>query len=149
MTNSHLTAITRTKPSAPMQFLHENGLLSGEVLDYGCGKGYDVKHFKIDGYDPYFQPTLKPYKQYDTVVCNYVLNTLEPHCEHIILKDILTKKLKHTGVAYITVRNDIKEDGETSKGTYQRKVKLTYPVVKQTKNYVMYKIVKTGGQIYG
>ena len=40
---SKLTAITRNKLSIPILYLHKKGLLNGSILDYGCGKGGDVK----------------------------------------------------------------------------------------------------------
>lgn len=58
------------------------------VLDYGCGKGgtadyiESTTHFKVDRYDPGYQPySLKPTKTYDFVYSTDVF-------EHIELEDV-------------------------------------------------------------
>lgn len=76
--NSHKTAISRTRLSKPMSLFEEYGLLLGNVLDYGCGKGTDVEFLGIEGYDPFYFPEL-PRKLYDTVTMNYVINTITTH----------------------------------------------------------------------
>jgi len=48
MNKAHLTAISRKLPSKPMQILHQKGLLKGALLDYGCGKGFDAKHYSME-----------------------------------------------------------------------------------------------------
>ena len=47
-----LTAIHRTKQSAPMRYLLDNNLINKQqiILDYGCGYGFDVKHLSQLGY---------------------------------------------------------------------------------------------------
>jgi hypothetical protein len=79
------TAIQRKKggrliPSAPMQWLYQQGLLVHPGLDYGCGYGIDADIFGFDKYDPEFAPQ-KPNKTnyYATVVSNYVLNVIPIH----------------------------------------------------------------------
>ena len=74
--NSHKTAITRTKMSAPVKFLKGQGLLQGRTLDYGCGKGFDADVLQCSKYDPHFSPEL-PKGKFDTIICNYVLNVIE------------------------------------------------------------------------
>lgn len=73
------TAIARKKPSTPT--LAYEVLFSKwgvkTILDYGCGKGADVKWlaskgYKTFGYDPHFAPTL-PNALFDAVMVNYVL----------------------------------------------------------------------------
>jgi DNA phosphorothioation-associated putative methyltransferase len=76
--NSHKTAISRTKISKPMHLFEHYGLLIGRTLDYGCGKGKDVEILNIEGYDPYYFPD-KPIGKFDTVVMNYVINTISTH----------------------------------------------------------------------
>ena len=91
---SHLTAITRKSPSRPMRYLAQNNKLVGDILDYGCGKGFDCQHYSVDGYDPYFQPEY-PKKQYNTIVCNFVLNVVkENEAIQIInnIQDLLQEK---------------------------------------------------------
>lgn len=130
---SHKTAITRSKISVPMRKLIENDLLTPEqtILDYGCGKGSDAqflleKGFDMSGYDPYFFPRTEVLKDefFDVVTCNYVLNVIKlDSIEEELLQNI-KRVLKPGGIAYITVRRDVKQDGYTSKGTYQRDYKF-------------------------
>jgi len=136
----HLTAITRTKHSRPMAELYMMGLLpdSKSILDFGCGKGFDAEQLKLDMYDPYYYPEY-PNKKYDIITCNYVLNVLtEPEVNKVLgeIKGLLNNK----GVAYITVRRDVKKDGWTKRGTYQRNVVLPLPIVKETSGYCIYKL---------
>jgi ATP adenylyltransferase len=136
MTNdkSHQTAITRRALSVPMRYLDEKGLLSGEVLDYGCGKGQDADALGLRKYDPYYFPdgTVRD-RLYDTITCQYVLNVLHPGDETAVVLSAIRKLLKPGGAAYITVRRDVKTSGYTSKGTYQRDVDLQLPVVRELK----------------
>jgi hypothetical protein len=46
------------------------------------------------------------------------------------------------GVAYITVRRNLKKDGFTSKGTYQRIVRLNLPIVEENSDYCIYRMDK-------
>ena len=48
---SHLTAIDRIKLSSPVQFLLSKNLLSGRILDFGCGLGTDVNFSQQKGLD--------------------------------------------------------------------------------------------------
>ena len=47
----HKTAINRNQLSAPMQILARHNYLSGDysLLDYGCGKGDDVRNSSFTG----------------------------------------------------------------------------------------------------
>lgn len=137
---SHKTAIRRTKISSPMQHLIKEGLLFGTMLDYGCGRGFDAEQLKMDKYDPYFFIEY-PTRRYDVITCNYVLNVLEHDVEiDVVLKKIRTL-LNDNGIAYITVRRDVKKDGYTQHGTYQRNVVLELPVLVESKGkYAIYKM---------
>ena len=130
---SHKTAITRKKLSVPMRKLQEQGLLDPRltILDYGCGKGSDARllleqNFYVSGYDPYFYPDNRVLMDdfYDVVTCNYVLNVIKLDKDIDELMRNIKRVLMKNGVAYITVRRDIKEDGYTSNGTYQRDYKF-------------------------
>jgi hypothetical protein len=118
---SHLTALKRSKLSAPAKYLQDKDLLVGEILDYGCGKGDDAKHLSADGYDPYYKSTPVT-KKYDTILATYVLNVIADVEER---RDVVSKVrglLKPRGCAYITVRRDIYEPMVTSRGTFQDSV---------------------------
>ena len=135
---AHKTAIRRKAPSVPMRWMHSNNMLQGRILDYGCGRGFDADHYNLDKYDPFYY-CFDPVGQYDTVVCNYVLNVVDKRDQIMIMHNI-KKLLKKNGRAYLTVRRDIKEDGFTSKGTYQETVRLNLPVVRETSTYCIYKL---------
>ena len=79
----HKTAINRNQLSQPMQVLARHNYLNGEysVLDYGCGKGDDVRELEahginVTGWDPVHQPDMKC-TQHDLVNLGFVLNVIE------------------------------------------------------------------------
>jgi len=131
---SHLTAIEREYLSFPAKHLLRNKLLKGEILDFGCGWGNDVKlltekGFNIQGYDPYYFPEY-PQKKFDTICCFYVLNVLFPESQPQVIMSI-SNLLKPNGKAYFAVRRDLKREGFRKhyiheKPTYQCLVKLPF-----------------------
>jgi len=125
--NSWRTAIGRNKISKPTRFLLSQcgwlNLIHHRILDFGCGRGTDADQLGFEKYDPHFFPT-KPTGQFDVVLCHFVLNVLPKKHEKKLLKEIHSY-LKPGGEAYITVRRNVKRQGFTSKGTYQRNVVLT------------------------
>lgn len=135
--SNKFTAIVRKKPSLPMVFLSNNGLLLGDVLDYGCGRGFDVDFFGIDGYDPYWEVGIKKDKKYDTIVCNYVLNVVSEEEQKKIISDIRSL-LKPEGKAYFTVRRDIKKDYKV--GNYVQRVVILNDALSilKTKGFEIY-----------
>lgn len=135
----HKTAITRSKFPQPTQYLVNHDLLHGDTLDFGCGKCAELNsQLGIDSYDSYYQP-LYPIKQYDTIVCNYVLNVVPPDIQKWIVSQI-KGLLKPNGIAYISVRRDIKEDYKT-KETEQYVVRLDCVSVVKNSNFEMYQIM--------
>lgn len=143
---SHLTAKERDQLSFPMRILKNKNLIKGEVLDFGCGFGSDVKilseqGFKIEGYDKHYFPEY-PNKKYDTVSCFYVLNVLLPEEQSKVLIEI-SRLLKPGGTAFFAVRRDIRYEGFRThkihkKPTYQCNVKLPYPSVFLNENCEIY-----------
>lgn len=131
---SHLTAIERTYLSFPAKYLLRKNLLKGEILDFGCGLGNDVKlltekNLKITGYDPYYYPNY-PLKKFNTIICFYVLNVLFPLDQASVIMEI-SHLLKVGGKAYFAVRRDLKKEGFRQhyvhkKPTYQCLVKLPF-----------------------
>jgi len=131
---SHFTAKERNKLSFPMNWLKKNGVLKGEILDYGCGHGSDVKFlndlkYNVIGYDNHYFDEF-PTKQFDTITCIYVLNVLEPIDQSKVLMSI-SQLLKPKGKAYFVVRRDIKNDGFRThfihkKPTFQTNVTLPF-----------------------
>ena len=131
---SYLTAKERENLSFPCKILLEKNLILGKTLDYGCGHGKDVeilkeKGYKIVGFDPHYFP-IKLESNYETIICFYVLNVLEPEEQINVLMDI-SERLKIGGKAYFAVRRDLKFQGfRTHKmhqvQTFQINVKLPF-----------------------
>ena len=96
------SAVHRMKPSVTIQWLKDKGLLVGEMLDYGCGKGLDADYFGMDKYDAYSSDwcniSLTTEKKYDTIVCNFVLNVWK-QC-------VLTENVKKSGDTCCYCDND-------------------------------------------
>ncbi len=144
--NPHLTAIERTSMSFPTRLLKDRKLLIGEILDFGCGFGFDTDQlqksgFNIVGYDNFYYPEY-PEKQFDTIICNYVLNVLEPNEQAEILMSV-SELLKPTGKAYFAVRRDLKNEGFRTHyvhklPTYQSNVILPYKSIFVNENCEIY-----------
>lgn len=127
----HRTAIKRAAISVPTRVLDEQGLLSGRILDYGCGYGKDAAQLGFEVYDPYFFPEM-PKGKFDTIICNYVFNVVPQKVQSWILHDI-ESRLTPDGVAYITVRRDL-----TGAEPTQRVVRLNLPVVAENNSLCIY-----------
>lgn len=146
---SYLTAIDRIKLSSPVQFLLSQNLLTGRILDFGCGLGTDVnfleKHgLDITGYDPHYFPTY-PDGKFDSIVCCYVLNVLMPEAQADVLMNI-AHLLKPGGRAYYAVRRDLKKEGFREhyvhkKPTYQCTVKLAFKSIQLNEYCEIYEYV--------
>ena len=142
----YLTAIKRTDLSVPTRYLLSKGLLKARILDFGCGFGYDTDELKrqglnITGYDYYYRPDY-PIGQFDTIICNYVLNVLEPYAQAEVLMNV-SNLLKPTGTAYYAVRRDLEEVGFRlhaihKQYTYQCNVKLPYKSLVCNNSFELY-----------
>lgn len=122
--NSHLTAKEREYLSLPAKILFNQSLLVGDVLDFGCGLGNDVKllkskGIKIEGYDKHYFPEY-PSKRFDTIICFYVLNVLMPEEQATVLME-LSQLIKPTGRVYIAVRRDLQFEGFRTHKIHQKK----------------------------
>ena len=91
----HKTAIGRPALSLPAKLLFQSGLVTDEtsVLDYGCGRGDDVKFLKelgipAVGWDPHFVTDPAHLVQHDIVNLGFVLNVIEdPKERKTVLND--------------------------------------------------------------
>ena len=142
----YLTAIKRTDLSVPTRYLLQHNLLKGRILDFGCGFGYDTDELKkrghdIIGYDYYYRPDY-PEGKFDTIICNYVLNVLEPYAQAEVLMNI-TNLLSPKGTAFFAVRRDLTEEGFRlhaihKQYTYQCNVKLPFQSLTHNSSYELY-----------
>lgn len=131
---SHLTAIERDKISFPMNWLKKRGVLTGKILDFGCGLGTDVQILKkegydVDGYDNYYFKNY-PIRKFDTITCIYVLNVLDSFEQSNVLLSV-SALLNHGGKAFFVVRRDVVHEGfrihkKHKKPTFQTNVKLPF-----------------------
>ncbi len=85
----HLTALSRSNLSAPMQCLARYGFLDGRlsVFDYGCGKGDDIRNLSVNqisvsGWDPFYAPD-QPKHSADIVNLGFVINVIENYQERL------------------------------------------------------------------
>lgn len=149
------TAISRSSLSAPIKYLLQQKFISklpagARLLDYGSGKGTDVQalqnmfpHLDIVAYDPNHGPTEPPKGKFNIIVCNYVLNVVSDKKIRTDIINHIYALLKNNGKAFVSVRADIEAlKGMTSKGTWQGYIKLKFPVVHKTGNFVMYELTK-------
>ncbi len=142
----YLTAIKRTDISVPTRYLLGKNLLSGRILDFGCGFGYDTDGLKqlgydITGYDYYYRPDY-PTGKFDTIICNYVLNVLEPYAQAEVMMNV-SNLLETNGTAYFAVRRDLQEEGFRlhaihKQYTYQCNVKLPFKSLVRNSSYELY-----------
>lgn len=130
----HKTAIDRNQLSQPMQALARHNYLSGEysILDYGCGKGDDIRELEahgidVTGWDPVHRPD-ESYSQKDMVNLGFVLNVIEDRQERT---DTLQDAWKHTnkllviavmiaGESTISQFTPYKDGIITSRNTFQK-----------------------------
>ncbi|QUS37102.1 DNA phosphorothioation-associated putative methyltransferase [Falsirhodobacter algicola] len=131
----HRTAIGRNSLSAPMAALNAAGLLKSgvSILDYGCGRGDDVRALRaagIDavGWDPHFAPERSALVPRAIVNLGFVLNVVENPLER---RDVLRRAFalaeRCLAVAVMLVgKGEVsgqRPHGDgflTSRGTFQR-----------------------------
>ena len=105
-------AMNRKNPSKSSSILLNLKILSDDVLDYGCGYGFDADYYKWDKFDPYYFDYY-PDKKYSNIVCINVLNVVSKK----IRKEIITNiqdLLKEDGKAYLCVPRNIPIKGKYS-----------------------------------
>lgn len=155
MSLSYMTAITRNKPSAPTMWLENKSKINGHILDYGAGKLFDTKYLKknnkdIIGYDPHYAPntiTNGMNNCFDTIICNFVLNTIEGCQERENVIHHIKGLLRPNGRAYVSIRADKKKlNGFTKRGTFQTYVTILpahgFTLIHKTGSYELYEYIK-------
>jgi len=130
----HRTAIDRNQLSQPMQALARHNYINGEytILDYGCGKGDDVRELEahgidVTGWDPVHRSD-EEYSNRDIVNLGFVLNVIEDRQERT---ETLLDAWKHTdkilvvavmiaGDSVISQFTPYKDGVITSRNTFQK-----------------------------
>ncbi|TNC82779.1 MAG: hypothetical protein C9356_02610 [Oleiphilus sp.] len=130
----HKTAIDRSHLSKPMQLIARHGYFEGEfsVLDYGCGKGDDVRELEahgidIIGWDPVHAPEVDIEKS-DIVNLGFVLNVIEDREERdqtlkrawSYSKKLLVASVMIAGESVIAKFKPYKDGVLTSRNTFQK-----------------------------
>ncbi|MEH6626563.1 MAG: DNA phosphorothioation-associated putative methyltransferase [Motiliproteus sp.] len=130
----HKTAIDRNQLSQPMQLLARHNYLSGDysVLDYGCGKGDDLRELEAHGLDASgWDPTHYPeglLVNSDIVNLGFVLNVIEGRDERVeTLKrawdysdKLLIASVMIAGDSVISQFSPYKDGVITSRKTFQK-----------------------------
>jgi hypothetical protein len=149
MAKFHRTARGRNKISVPMRELKKNDLLKGRMLDYGCGRGDDADAIGMEKFDPNGPFNQRPEGSFQTITCIYVLNVIEDPAERRRVENELSQLLAPGGRAYIAVRGDVYQDGETSIGTWQGDVRPSkgWKLIRDAKgSHRIYEYTKRAGK---
>jgi DNA phosphorothioation-associated putative methyltransferase len=130
----HLTAIDRDRLSRALQILARHDYLDGRlsVLDYGCGKGDDVRELEahgidVDGWDPVHRAD-GALRQADIVNLGYVINVIEDYEERTetlrrayqYAKRMLVVSAMLAAESVIKQFRQYKDGVLTSRNTFQR-----------------------------
>jgi DNA phosphorothioation-associated putative methyltransferase len=130
----HRTAIDRNHLSQPMQVLARHGYLDGDwsILDYGCGKGDDLRELEahgIDasGWDPAHNPEGALVNS-DVVNLGFVLNVIEERSERDetlrraweYADRLMVASVMVAGESTINQFQQYKDGVITSRNTFQR-----------------------------
>jgi DNA phosphorothioation-associated putative methyltransferase len=130
----HLTAIDRHKLSNPMQIIARHNYLDGEmsVLDFGCGKGDDVRELEahgidVSGWDPVHNPEGILINS-DIVNLGFVLNVIEDREERDetlrrawgYADSFLVASVMIAGESFIQQFTPYRDGVVTSRNTFQR-----------------------------
>jgi diadenosine tetraphosphate (Ap4A) HIT family hydrolase len=144
--HSYLTASKRKSLSSLARYLLKNELLSGEVLDFGCGFGNDVELLKgrsvnIVGYDKHYFSNY-PVHKFDTIICSNVLEVLMPEEQESVIIEV-SNLLKPTGRGFFSVSRNIHKEGFrihkiNKKPIYKADVKLNFKSVFKNEKIEIY-----------
>lgn len=130
----HLTAIDRNRLSNPMQIIARHNYLDGEmsVLDFGCGKGDDVRELEahgidVSGWDPMHNPEGILINS-DIVNLGFVLNVIEDREERDetlrraweYADSFLLASVMIAGENFIQQFSPYRDGVVTSRNTFQR-----------------------------
>jgi len=110
---------SRQHVCTPMRYFETHGYLTGDVLDYGCGR--DPHDFAK--YDPtYNESTQVFFRRWRTVTCNYVADTLLHESQRTSLMLALRGLVSNGGQALLSVR---RTDADLSEAHSQQRPDMT------------------------
>lgn len=135
-------AIKRKNPSKASSVLNNLKILDNNVLDYGCGYGFDADFYSWEKYDPYYFDNF-PTKNFKNIVCINVLNVVSSKIRKEIITNI-QNLLENDGTAYLCCPRNIPVQGKYS--NFQRRpqnyVILSLDSIYKDKNLEIYKLDK-------
>lgn len=135
-------AIKRKNPSKSAEILNKLNVLTTNVLDYGCGYGFDADVNGWDKYDPFYFDNY-PTKLYTNIVCINVLNVVSSKIRKEIITNIQSL-LEDGGISYLCVPRNVPVNGKFS--GFERKpqnyVILSLHSIYKDKNIEVYELKK-------
>lgn len=135
-------AMKRKSPSKSSLILDKLEILNNNILDYGCGYGFDADHFNWDKFDPCYFDNY-PSKKYNNIVCINVLNVVSKKIRKEIITNIQELLVKD-GIAYLCVPRNIPVKGKYSgfERRPQNYVILSLDSIYNDKNLEIYELKK-------
>jgi len=117
----------RKKASRPILDLLASGEIhkGSSILDFGCGRGEDVKHlrklgYKAKGYDPHkaFGYSRLPKGHYGVVAMTYVINVIPKMIDRVDTIWEALSKVEHGGLLFIASRSRSEVEREAKKNRW-------------------------------
>ena len=105
-------AMNRKNPSKSSCVLSSLNVLTNDVLDFGCGYGFDANYYNWEKFDPYYFDNY-PNKKFKNIVCINVLNVVSKKIRNEIISNI-QELLEDSGVAYLCVPRNVPIKGKYS-----------------------------------
>tara|TARA_A100001015_G_C15023246_1_gene729107 strand:- start:1877 stop:2362 length:486 start_codon:yes stop_codon:yes gene_type:complete len=135
-------AMNRKNPSKASCILSNLNLLNKDVLDFGCGYGFDADFYKWDKFDPYYYDKY-PDKKFYNIVCINVLNVVSKRIRKEIITNI-QELLTEDGIAYLCVPRNVPKKGKYSgfERRPQNYVVLSLESIYIDKNVEIYELTK-------
>lgn len=135
-------AMNRKNPSKAASILNELNLLKENILDYGCGYGFDADYFNWEKYDPYYFDNY-PKQKFNNIVCINVINVVSSKIRKEIIENI-QELLEDNGKAYLVAPRNIPKKGKYS--NFERRpqnyVVLSLNSIYNDKNLEIYELNK-------
>ena len=140
-------AMKRKSPSKSSLILKDLKILSDDVLDFGCGYGFDADLYEWSKYDPYYHDVF-PNKKFKNIVCINVLNVVSKKIRIEIIQNI-QELLEDDGISYLCVPRNIPIKGKYS--GFERKpqnyVILSLNSIYKDKNIEIYELKKDSSYV--